>query len=154
MTDKETRPRRLLTAILVLIAVLVVAALAVVFTRGEPKLLEAGTPAGVVQRYTAAIIDGDEDTAARYLTESARIRCEDLGRPYTDNLRVSLLSTVERADSADVKVLIVTSSDGGPFGVSEYETEEVFDLVKEDGQWLVDAPPWQFALCTSKAAAQ
>ncbi|EMY34532.1 hypothetical protein D477_008988 [Arthrobacter crystallopoietes BAB-32] len=153
MNDSGTRPRRLLTVILVLIAVLVAAALAVVFTRGEPKLLDAGTPAGIVQRYTAAIIDGDEDAAAEYLTEAARKRCDNLEQPYSDNVRVSLLSTVEREDSADVKVLIVTSSDGGPFGASEYETEEVFDLVKEDGRWLVESAPWQFALCTNKAAA-
>jgi hypothetical protein len=153
MTDSGTRPRRLLTGILVLLGVLVIAALAVVFTRGEPKMLDPGTAAGVVQRYTAAIIDGDEDAAAKYLTAHARQRCSEPERPYTDNLRVSLISTVERESSADVKVLIVTSNDGGPFGMSEYETEEVFDLVKEGGGWLVESTPWQFALCTSKAVA-
>jgi hypothetical protein len=153
MNDSTTRPRRLLAGIVVLVGVLVVAALAVVFTRGEPKVLDPGTPAGVVQRYTAAVTDGDEDAAARYLTGPARERCSEPERPYTDNLRVSLMSTAERETSADVKVLIVTSSDGGPFGMSEYETEEVFDLVKEDGRWLVESTPWQFALCTSKAAA-
>jgi hypothetical protein len=153
MNDSATRPRRLLLGILVLVGVLVVAALALVLTRGAPKPLDAATPAGVVQRYTASIIDGDEDAAAQYLTAHARERCSEPEQPYTDNLRVSLISTVERESSADVKVLIVTSSDGGPFGMSEYETEEVFDLVKEDGRWLVESTPWQFALCTSKAAS-
>lgn len=140
--------------ILAVVAVLAVAALAVVFSRGEPALLDESTPQGVVQRYAAAVIDGDETAAATYLTEAARTQCVDFERAPTENLRVTLVSTTERESSADVRVLIVVSNGGGPFGNSEYETEDVFDLVKTDGKWLVDAAPWQLRTCSNRTVKQ
>lgn len=136
--------------ILAIIGVLAVAALAVVFSRGEPALLDESTPQGVVQRYSAAVIDGDEAAAQAYLTETARTQCVDFERSSTENLRVTLVSTTERATSADVRVLMVVSNGSGPFGNSEYETEDVFDLVKTDGKWLIDSAPWQLRVCTNR----
>lgn len=140
--------------ILAVVAVLAVAALAVVFSRGEPALLDESTPQGVVQRYAAAVIDGDETAAATYLTEAARTQCVDFERAPTENLRVTLVSTTERESSADVRVLIVVSNGGGPFGNSEYETQDVFDLVKTDGKWLVDSAPWQLRTCSNRTVKQ
>jgi hypothetical protein len=148
------KPNRILVIILAIIAVLVVAALAVVFSRGEPALLDESTPQGVVQRYSAAVIDGDETVATAYLTETARTQCVDFQRALTDNLRVTLVSTTERASSADVRVLIVVSNGGGPFGNSEYETEDAFDLVKMDGKWLIGSAPWQLRVCANRAVKQ
>jgi len=145
------KPNRTLVIILAIIAVLVVAALAVVFSRGAPALLDESTPQGVVQRYSAAVIDGDETAAMAYLTETARTQCVDFQRASTDNLRVTLVATAERASSADVRVLIVVSNGGGPFGNSEYETEDVFDLVKMDGKWLIVSSPWQLRVCANRA---
>lgn len=136
--------------ILAIIGVLAVAALAVVFSRGEPALLDESTPQGVVQRYSAAVIDGDEAAAQAYVTETARTQCVDFERSSTENLRVTLVSTTERATSADVRVLMVVSNGSGPFGNSEYETEDVFDLVKTDGKWLIDSAPWQLRVCTNR----
>jgi len=144
------KPDRILVIILAVIAVLVVAALAVVFTRGQPALLDEATPQGVVQRYSAAVIAGDETAATAYLSQAARTQCVDFERAAKGNLRVTLISTTERALSADVRVLIVVSNGGGPFGNSEYETEDVFDLVKTDGKWLVDSAPWQLRVCTGR----
>lgn len=144
------RPNRILIIILAIIAVLVVAALAVVFSRGEPALLDGSTPQGVVQRYSAAVLDGDESAAMAFLTETARTQCVDFERASTENLRVTLVSTTERTSSADVRVLIVVSNGGGPFGNSEYETEDVFDLVKMDGKWLIDSSPWQLRVCANR----
>lgn len=140
--------------ILAIIAVLVVVALAVVFSRGEPALLDESTTQGVVQRYSAAVIDGDETAAMAYLTDTARTQCVDFQRASMDNLRVTLVSTTERASSADVRVLIVVSNGGGPFGNSEYETQDVFDLVKMDGKWLIDSAPWQLRVCANRAVKQ
>lgn len=148
------KPNRILVVILAVIAVLAVAALAVVFSRGEPALLDESTPQGVVQRYSAAVIDGDESAATAYLTETARTQCVDFERASTDNLRVTLVSTTERASSADVRVLIVVSNGGGPFGNSDYEMEDVFDLVKTDGKWLIDSAPWQLRVCTNRTVKQ
>jgi hypothetical protein len=145
------RPDRTLLAILVAIAVLVVVALVVVFTRGEPAPVDEATPAGVVQRYSAAVISGDEAAAAAYLTEAAKKRCSTVERTPGDNLRVTLVSTTERPASADVKVLITVSEGGGPFGSAEYQVEDVFDLVKTGGKWLIDSAPWQLTVCPNPA---
>ena len=64
-----------------------------------------------------------------------------------DGLRVTLVSTTDRGDSADVRVLIVTSYEGGLFGSSEYEEEGVFDLVRADDGWLIESTPWPLMIC-------
>ena len=146
------RPDRTLLAILAAIAVIVVVALSVVFTRGEPAPVDEATPAGVVQRYSAAVIAGDESAAAAYLTDAATNRCStNMERMPGDNLRVTLVSTTERPASADVKVLITVSEGGGPFGSAEYQMEDDFDLVKTGDKWLIDRAPWQLMVCQNTA---
>lgn len=145
------RPDRTLFAVLAALAVLVIVALAVVFTRGDPAPLDAATPAGVVQRYSAAVIDGDETAAAAYLSDAARNRCGAVERNGVDRLRVTLVSTTERADSADVKVLITVAAGGGPFGSSEYQVQDVFDLARTGDTWLIDNAPWQLTVCPTPA---
>jgi hypothetical protein len=149
MNARTARPDRTLVVVLCVIAALVVVALVVVFSRGAPKLLDAATPAGVVQRYSVAVIDGDEAAAATFLTPAAQADCVRIGATVTDNIRVTLVSTTERAESADVKVSITISSENGPFGVSQTEFEDVFDLVKQNGSWLIDSAPPVLTVCTS-----
>ncbi|TFD31146.1 hypothetical protein [Cryobacterium cryoconiti] len=147
MSTVSGKPDRTLVVLLSVIGALVVIALVVVFTAGEPEQLDAGTPEGVVQAYSAAVIDGDEQAAGEYLTAGAFADCEDFDRGPTDNIRVTLISTTERAESADVKVSIITSYGSGPFGADEYETEGVFDLVTDNGIWLIDDAPYELAIC-------
>ena len=135
------------------IAVIVIVALAVVFTRGEPAPLAESTPAGVVQRYAAAVIAGDEAAASAYLTPAARNKCTTEARPAARNLRVTLVSTTERPESADVRVLITVSEPGGPFGSAEYQVEDVFDLVRSGNGWLIDTAPWQLTVCPGRGEA-
>lgn len=75
MNAAASKPDRILIVIVAAIALLVIVALAVVFTRGEPAPLDEATPAGVVQRYSTAVIEGDAPAASSYLTEAARSRC-------------------------------------------------------------------------------
>lgn len=147
MSEAATKPDRTLIVILSIIAALVVVALVVVFARGEPKLLDPATPQGVVQRYAAAVIAGDDSTAAAYLTRTALATCDGLEHPATDNLRVALVSTTERAGSADVKVSLISSSESGPFGVSENESEDAFQLRLVNEEWLIDRAPYQLSVC-------
>lgn len=148
----QHKPDRTLLAILAVIAVLVLVALIVVFTRGEPAPLDAATPAGVVQRYSSAVIAGDETAASAYLTDAAKTRCSaDMPRTETDKLRVTLVSTTERPGSADVRVLVTVSEGGGPFGSAEYQMEGSFDLVKTGDKWLIDRAPWQLTVCQNTA---
>jgi hypothetical protein len=149
--EPARRPDRFLIVILSVIAGLVVVALAAVFFRGQPEPLDEGTPAGVVQRYAAAVLDGDEATASGYLADRSGRPCGPVERAARSGLRVTLVSTTERADSADVHVAITVSNGSGPFGSQEYETEDVFDLVKVSGRWLVKTAPWRFTICPAAA---
>jgi hypothetical protein len=143
----DAKSARTLVVILSVIAALVILALAVVFTRGEPALLDESTPAGVVQRYSAAVIAGDESAAAGYLSDAVRADCSRLEQFGAGNLTVVLVSTKERSDSADVEVSIATSTGNGPFGAPESEYQDVFGLVKVDGGWRIVSAPWQLSVC-------
>lgn len=148
MTDAARKHDRILLVLLGVIALLVVVALAVVFSRGEPEPLDEASPAGVVQRYSSAVIDGDIATADTYLTESARTICRGSFSGEPRPARVVLVSTSERDQSATVRVSIVTSSQDGPFGPSEYEMEDVFSLVKADGSWKISQAPYPLMACS------
>ena len=71
MDTQRTSHDRTLVFLLSAIGALVILALVVVFTRGEPEQLDPSTPEGVVQTYTRLVIDGDELGAAEYLTDRA-----------------------------------------------------------------------------------
>jgi hypothetical protein len=147
MNPSVSKPDRTLIAIVIVIAVVVIVALIAVLARPAPELLDADTPEGVVQRYSTAVVDGDEAAAAEYLSPDARDRCDVLESPYTDQVRVTLNDTVTRADTADVTVSIVTTYQEGPFGSSESESRGVFNLVKIDGDWLIDTAPYELTVC-------
>lgn len=134
------------------VALLVVVALGVVFTRGEPAPLAGASPAGVVQRYSRAVIDGDIPGAEALLTAGARSRCYGSYSGEPRPSRVVLISTTERTDSATVRVSIVRSPQGGPFGPSEYEMEDAFSLLKVNGQWMIDQVPYPLMACTAVPA--
>lgn len=152
MSATPGKPDRSLIVILGVIAALVIVALAVVFTRGEPAPLDADTPEGVVQLYAQAVLAGDEQTAADYLSEGRLDNCDRVDPGPLDNVRLTLVSSTVRENSADVRVSIVTATDNGPFGASEYENEDNFDLVKTNGRWLIDRAPWQLTICPNPKA--
>ncbi len=135
-----------LIALLAGVAVVVVIALIAVFARGGPVEYAEDTPEGVVQRYSQAVIDGDTQTALAHLVPELADDCERQ-QPGTDDLRVTLLETTERDDTARVEVIVATVYESGPFGTNEYRSEEIFDLVREGGQWYVDVAPWQLTIC-------
>ncbi|MBG6239859.1 hypothetical protein IWX78_002849 [Mycetocola sp. CAN_C7] len=145
MTTAQPPARRTLLVLLSVLAVLVIIAFVAVFTRGEPALLDESTPEGVVQRYSAAVLDGDEDAAIEYLADDVQDECGTVENFASDDIRMTLVSTSLRDDSADVDVLITTGG-GGPFG-SEYSYEESFRLVKAGEGWRVETAPWELAVC-------
>jgi cobalamin biosynthesis protein CobD/CbiB len=147
MEATTRRPDRALLVVIIAVAALVVLALVVVLTRGAAAPLDPSTPAGVVQRYTAAVIEGDEEAAREHLVDEARDGCERLEPGSLDDVRVTLADTVERDGTADVDVSIVTTSGGGLFGPSEYREEATFDLERTESGWRIASAPWQLAIC-------
>lgn len=149
MTPPNAHPRRALVVLICIVAAIVVVAVVVVFSRGTPTPLDATTPAGVVQRYSAAVLSGDETAAKAYLSQSLSDGCDRVEFVVTDNIRVTLVATTERTESADVRVSITLSNENGPFGVSESSFEGVFDLVKENGAWRIDSAPGPLTICVN-----
>ena len=144
---------RTLSVLLAVLCLLVVTAIAVVFFRPAPVLRDASTPEGVVQRYAAAVIDGDEQAAASHLSDTSE-PCREEEHPAEDNLRVSLVSTRDRGSTAEVTVSVVSFQPGGPFGSSEYESEETFELSKVGDTWLIDTAPWRLRVCVGGSAEE
>lgn len=141
------RPDRVLRGIVAAIVLLVVVALSVVFLRGEQQQLDPASPAGVVQRYSRAVVDADPLAADAYLTDNVRSRCANLyGNAQAE--RVVLLATTERESTATVKVSVVHAAPGGPFGPSEYAEEATIGLVKADGKWLINDLPYSLQSCS------
>jgi hypothetical protein len=155
MDATPARPDRTLLVILGVIAALVILALVVVLSRGEPEPLDEATPEGVVQRYSAAVIDGDEEAAMDYLVPELADDCVRMETAPVADMRVTLVDTEERDESADVRVIIVVSyGGGGPFGSDEYQEEGVFDLVRDGDGWLIERAPWPLTICDPTAATR
>ena len=133
--------------ILLIIAALVVIALAVVFFRGTPPPLDPTTPEGVVQAYSSAVIDGDTAAAQAFLTQELQDNCDRVDNGMLGGIRVTLVSTKLASDTAHVRVSVVTNDNGGPFGGSDYATDDVFALVKANGSWAIETAPWQLTIC-------
>ncbi len=146
MTDESRRSRITLIALLAGVGLVVVIALIAVFARGAPVEYPEDTPEGVVQRYTQAVIDGDAETAKRYLAPDVAASCDSVPAG-TDDYRITLLETVERDGTARVDVIVTTIYGTGPLGSSEYESEETFRLIEVDGAWRIETTPWQFTIC-------
>ncbi|WP_130505406.1 hypothetical protein [Microterricola gilva] len=151
MNPPARRLDRTLLVILIAIAALIVIALIIVFTRGGPTALDPATPEGVVQGYSTAVIDGDHDAAFEYLAPELREECAGFDPVYTENMRVVLIEVTEHGDSADVRVSLVTSYEGGLFGSSSSETQETFELVTSGGEWAISTVPWALAICPGSA---
>jgi hypothetical protein len=151
MNPPARRLDRTLLVILIAIAALVIIALLVVFTRGGPTALDPATPEGVVQGYSTAVIDGDNDGAFEYLAPELREQCEGFETVYAENLRVVLIETTEHGDAADVRVSLVTSYEGGLFGSSSSESPGTFELQRSGGEWAITTVPWALAICPGSA---
>lgn len=151
MNPAARKPDRILIVILSAIAGLVILALAVVFTRGEPQALDESTPAGVVQRYSTAVLDGDTGAADSYLTAEARSLCGGPSGGGPLPTRVVLISTTERDNSAQVRVSVISPGPGNLLGPSEYEIEDRFSLVRTDGKWMINQVPYPLLSCAGPA---
>ena len=153
MDNSPAKPDRTLLAIAVVIAVLVVVAITVVFTRGASPTLDPGTPEGVVQQYTAAVLDGDRQAAAELLSPSWLETCGGMGSGVAAaDLRITVINTRIHDGSATVTVSVSSGYSGGPFGSSGYEYEDAFQLDRDGAGWLIASMPWELSVCPGGTA--
>ncbi|MGV9194519.1 hypothetical protein ACQ143_09265 [Microbacterium sp. MC2] len=147
MDTPARKPDRTLWVVIGVVAALVVVALIVVFTRGGSAPLDESSPAGVVQRYTQAVLDRDREAALRHLAPDVADRCERLDPSAADDVRAVLDDTREHGDSAEVTVTISQPAGGGLLGPNEYSYQASFWLARTDSGWVIETAPWEFAVC-------
>lgn len=141
------RQDRFLTGILIGIAVLIVAALAVFFTRqNQAAYVPDNTPEGVVHNYVLAILNKDYEKAYGYLADldnkptlSQFRQAFAVGRlnPAENGIKIGKADVT--GDNASVEVSMVYAS-GDPFS-SGYNNVGAAQLVRQSGAWKISSMP-------------
>jgi hypothetical protein len=142
---------RFLTGILIGIAVLVVLALAVFFTRSDTQTyISEDTPEGVVHNYVVAVLNKDYERAYSYLADLQHKptyeQFQDAflkGIVNADNAAVDIGTSEINGDTATVEVaLIYNPSD--PFSTGYRDVQRAI-LVRQGGHWKISSmPPYNF----------
>ena len=145
----QGRPNRVLALVVAAICLVAVVAAVVSATRSVTEY-DRDSPAGVVQAYLTAVIDGDDDEAVGFLADDSPCTVEDLDRAHPpDETRVVLRDTDVDGDRARVEVDVVMSS-AGPFDSFEFTEEHTFRLSRTGGDWLIEGAPWPMFECTEE----
>jgi hypothetical protein len=142
---------RFLTGILIGIAVLVVVALVVFFTRKDTLVYGPDdNPAGVVQNYAVALYKHDYEKAYGYLADlQNKPTLQQFKQAFFDhnvdpaNTAVDLGKVEINGNSATV-ALSINTRPTGPFS-SEFRNAEYAQLVNQNGAWkLKQMPQYNF----------
>ena len=138
---------RFLTGILIGIGVLVVAALAVIFTRSDTQTyVSEDTPEGVTHNYVVAILNKDYEKAYGYLADLEN-------KPTYDEFQNSFLTGMLNpgnsaldvgeaditGDNATVEVAMVYNP-SDPFSTGYRDVQNAI-LVRQDGEWKISSMP-------------
>jgi hypothetical protein len=145
MTAERRGTNQILSAIVILtIALAAIAAL--LTSTQDSKEYATSTPEGVVQRYLRAVIDGKNEEAVRYFSQSSTCDATDIDRSWMpENVRVNLSNSRIESEKAYIDVAVDISS-GGPF--DDYYTEKhTFRLSRENGIWKILGIPWPLYSC-------
>jgi len=133
-----------------IVVAIVMLAVALLVGRG-PKVYEPGTPEATIQNFVQAELDGDTEAMLETLTERLRNECGDSIEQWgdwwprsNDGTRVELEQIEISGDEAHGVVLIRRSNSADPFDNSSWDNKAKFDLVKLDGDWLIDDSSWVY----------
>lgn len=144
---------RLLFAFGAAVAVLALAAVVLVFIRGNETvaLLPEAEPAGVVQRYLIAVQKGDYQGSLKYVAtpQERDIANGPLPLPRrlppapnppstTVSWRATLGATRVLGDQAQVDITVHVFRPGGPFGDPVQTINQTFFLVRQDNAWRIE----------------
>jgi len=138
---------RWLIAVAGVIAATVIVSILVTALAGGDEEFPEGSPEAAVQDYLGAIADRDATAALAFLSSDLTERCGEIPREAVvqrgDNrFRATLTDTVVREDTTEVDVEITEIYGSDPFGGNEYDFQQLFVLVQEDGEWRFDETPW------------
>jgi len=152
---------RFLLGILIGIAVLVVAALVVFFTRHQQVSYHAEQgPEDVVHNYVLAVMNKDFEKAYGYLADlKDKPTFEEfrqafaVGRLAPGQSGIKIGSANITADSASVEVIMVNTP-GDPFS-SGYDNAGPAQLLRQNGAWKISSMPaynlWDFGWYQAQA---
>ena len=127
------------------VVVLLIIAGAVAMLR-EPAVLDPATPSGVVQQYVQAVMDGDNDRAAEFLSLNTECDAGDLDRAWVDPAsRVDLLRSDASGNRAHVRIAIDTPT--GELLRNTWSEERTIRLERVGGEWLITGIPWPLYEC-------
>lgn len=131
-------------------AVGVIALVVIGLSRG-PAELDPATPAGTVQLYIQALVDGDFETASSYWATDGCFPESSTPTGGAPEVSASLVRVDGNDTQADV-VVKLTETSGDPMG-GLYEYEEWFALVNQDETWKIRQPSWPYydQLCEEQA---
>jgi hypothetical protein len=142
---------RFLTGILIGIAVLIVVALAVFFSRKDGNLnyIANDTPEGVVQNYVVALHKRDFDKAYGYLADlENKPTQEQFHQSFLNhnvdpaNAGVEIGETEIMGESASVSLGVVYGQ-SDPFS-NGYRNTDYAQLVRKNGAWKIKQMPYSF----------
>jgi hypothetical protein len=138
---------RFLTGILIGIALLIVAALVVFFTRqNQATYVPDSTPDGVVHNYVLAILNKDYQKAYGYLADLDHKPTQDqfrqafaVGRltPGGNGIKVGKATVTGKDASVEVNMV---NTPGDPFS-SGYNNVGMAQLVQQNGAWRISTMP-------------
>jgi hypothetical protein len=141
-----SRPNRILSFVVLVVAVIGVVAGVLMATRDIPTY-DRRTPEGIVQAYLTAVTDGDHDAAVVFLSEESSCTVDDLDRAFVpDGVRIVLRDTRVDGGTAQVEVDVALPS-GGPLDGSEITERHTFRLRQADGDWRITGRPWPMYDC-------
>lgn len=129
-------------------ALLIVAVIVVnLFTAGNSsKTLDPATPAGVVQGYLNAALNGKYERAATFISSESSCDAQDLERIFImDMERVDLVKTEIDGSQAQVWVRVDYPS-GAMFDAANLE-DHSYRLTQAKGRWLLTGVPWPLYDC-------
>jgi hypothetical protein len=140
---------RLANRVLVVVVAAMVAMSALVLALAadrSPARLDPRVPEGVVQAYLQAVVDRDNDAAARYLDPAGGCDAADLDRtgPVAP-VRATLTRSVVEGSSARVEVELTRGSDS-PLD-SGYREASTFQLTRSGTGWVLTGSPWPLFDC-------
>ncbi len=108
------------------------------------------SPEGVVQAYLTAVLEGEDETASRYLSPALRERCDEDDEFFRfrdePDARVALTET-RLTDGGAVVDVRVTEGSPDLFGSSAYTHEESYRLIETEDGWLIDQRSWPWYGC-------
>lgn len=145
MSEQSVPGRRTLWALTAVVVLIVLAALIVQAARPLPVQYPAQTPEGTVQRYVTALLHGERDVAAEYLTNRSD-DCERYLYEVPHDLQIQLKSAAVEGEHATLVVRIRYAGERAPLFGSDTGYEDRFELVKR-GSWLISTAPWPVGTC-------